>query len=67
VRTLAEIGVDYVQGWAVARAQAPEKLLEARSSASFITDPQVARLVDGLAGGADFLLSVAEEGLTGLH
>ncbi|MCS0607509.1 EAL domain-containing protein [Massilia solisilvae] len=53
VRTLAEIGVDYVQGWAVARSQAPERLLEARSSASFITDGQVAQLVRCLDAGVD--------------
>jgi diguanylate cyclase (GGDEF)-like protein len=51
VRTLAEIGVDYVQGWAVARAQAPERLLQGSSSASFIEDPEVAELVRCLDGG----------------
>jgi diguanylate cyclase (GGDEF)-like protein len=52
VRTLAEIGVDYVQGWAVARAQAPERLLTAASSAAFIKDAEVAELVRFLDGGA---------------
>ncbi|MFC0250294.1 EAL domain-containing protein [Massilia consociata] len=41
VQTLAEIGVDYVQGWAVARSLPPERLLQARSSADFITDADV--------------------------
>ena len=45
VRTLADIGVDYVQGWAVARSMDPERLLEASSSASFIKDEQLAKLV----------------------
>ncbi len=49
VRTLAEIGVDYVQGWAVARAQAPERLLQAQSSADFIDDPDVSDIVRCLA------------------
>jgi EAL domain-containing protein (putative c-di-GMP-specific phosphodiesterase class I) len=49
VRTLAEIGVDYVQGWAVARAQAPERLLQVKSSADFIEDPEVADIVRCLA------------------
>jgi diguanylate cyclase (GGDEF)-like protein len=44
VRTLAEIGVDYVQGFAVARSQAPERMLTAASSASFIEDEQLALL-----------------------
>lgn len=50
VRTLAEIGVDYVQGWAVARAQAPDRLLQAQSSADFIEDPDVGDLVRCLGG-----------------
>ena len=45
VRTLAEIGVDYVQGWAVARSMDPERMLEASSAASFIKDEQLAQLV----------------------
>jgi diguanylate cyclase (GGDEF)-like protein len=66
VRTLAELGVDYVQGWAVARAQAPEQLLTARSSASFIIDSEVAQLVRALDGGAS-LTDHAQGRLQGLH
>ena len=43
VRTLVEIGVDYVQGFAVARPQSPERLLAASSSASFIEDEELVR------------------------
>jgi len=52
VQTLAEIGVDYVQGWAVARSQPPERMLAAGSSASFITDPQLLELLPTLGNGA---------------
>jgi diguanylate cyclase (GGDEF)-like protein/PAS domain S-box-containing protein len=45
VRTLAEIGVDYVQGYAVARSMLPEKMLTASSAASFIEDPDLVQLV----------------------
>jgi EAL domain-containing protein (putative c-di-GMP-specific phosphodiesterase class I) len=45
VQTLTEIGVDYVQGFVVARPQAPEKLLLAESSASFIQDEALAKFV----------------------
>lgn len=38
VQALAEIGVDYVQGFAIARPQSPESLLHMRSSAAFIAD-----------------------------
>jgi EAL domain-containing protein (putative c-di-GMP-specific phosphodiesterase class I) len=51
VQTLAEIGVDYVQGYAVARSQAPEKMLAAKSSASFIQDEQLLLLVRALGAG----------------
>jgi len=52
VETLAEIGVDYVQGFVVARPQPPERLLEAASAASFIQDEkllQLLQLMDSLA------------------
>jgi len=48
VRTLAEIGVDYVQGFAVARSQSPERMLTAASSASFIQDEELALLAHAL-------------------
>ncbi|TAN56843.1 MAG: GGDEF and EAL domain-containing protein, partial [Betaproteobacteria bacterium] len=45
VESLAEVGVDYVQGFAIAHAQNPEAVLAAQSSASFITDEKVLRYV----------------------
>jgi diguanylate cyclase (GGDEF)-like protein len=53
VRTLAEIGVDYVQGYAIARSQPPEKLLAASSSASFIKGEDVLQLVRTLGASAN--------------
>jgi EAL domain-containing protein (putative c-di-GMP-specific phosphodiesterase class I) len=53
VRTLAEIGVDYVQGYAIARSQAPEKLLAASSSASFIKGEDVLQVVRMLGAPAN--------------
>jgi diguanylate cyclase (GGDEF)-like protein/PAS domain S-box-containing protein len=53
IRTLAGIGVDYVQGYAVARSQLPEKLLAARSSASFIKDEDVLQVVRMLGASAN--------------
>ncbi|MFL6634997.1 MAG: EAL domain-containing protein, partial [Massilia sp.] len=53
IRTLAEIGVDYVQGYAVARSQPPEKLLAASSSASFIQGEDVLKLVRTLGQSAN--------------
>ncbi|MFL6658954.1 MAG: EAL domain-containing protein [Massilia sp.] len=50
VRTLADIGVDYVQGWAVARSMDPAPILTAHSSASFIEDEALRQLVDTLGG-----------------
>lgn len=38
VQTLTDIGVDYVQGFAIARAQSPAKMFTHRSSADFIQD-----------------------------
>jgi diguanylate cyclase (GGDEF)-like protein/PAS domain S-box-containing protein len=53
VRTLAEIGVDYVQGWAISRSQPPEKLLAASSSASFIKSDDVLQVVRTLGASAN--------------
>lgn len=41
VQALAEMGVDYVQGYAIARPQSPQAILAAESAASFITDPKL--------------------------
>ncbi|TFV89715.1 EAL domain-containing protein [Oxalobacteraceae bacterium OM1] len=48
VQTLAEIGVDYVQGYAIARSRPLDEILEAESSASFIKDDALLRLVEAL-------------------
>ncbi|RJG27492.1 putative bifunctional diguanylate cyclase/phosphodiesterase [Massilia cavernae] len=48
VQTLADIGVDYVQGYAIARSMAPERLLTGVSSAAFIDNDDVALLVRSL-------------------
>ena len=45
IEALAEAGVDYVQGWGIARPQLPEQILAAKSSASFIEDEKVALYV----------------------
>jgi diguanylate cyclase (GGDEF)-like protein len=46
VQALAEIGVDYVQGFAVARPMDPALLLQASSAATFISDAELRRFVD---------------------
>jgi EAL domain-containing protein (putative c-di-GMP-specific phosphodiesterase class I) len=62
VEALAQAGVDYVQGFAIAHPQEPAALLAARSSASFITDPDLLRYVrDTLAPAA----AMAELGALG--
>jgi len=53
IRTLAGIGVDYVQGYAIARSQPPEKLLAAGSSAGFIKSEEVQQLVRMLGAPAN--------------
>jgi len=45
LQALYDAGIDYVQGYAVSRPQAPERMLEASSAASFIEDPAIARFV----------------------
>ena len=63
VQTLVEIGVDYVQGFAIARSQPADALLQAVSSASFIRDPALSAYVQNLqphvfeVGGSDIDLA----------
>jgi diguanylate cyclase (GGDEF)-like protein len=45
IEALHRAGIDYVQGYAIARPQRPERLLAAHSAASFIEDAAVARYV----------------------
>jgi diguanylate cyclase (GGDEF)-like protein len=42
VRALAEIGADYVQGYAIARPLEPDRLLQSSSCAEFIEDERLA-------------------------
>lgn len=53
VQTLVDIGVDYVQGYAVTQPLPPASLLSATSSASFIQDPTLRQFLDQL--GPQFL------------
>ncbi|PFH04411.1 diguanylate cyclase (GGDEF)-like protein [Collimonas sp. PA-H2] len=52
IEALAKLGVDYVQGFIVAKPQSPDAILLARSAASFIVDPDVARFVAERRKGA---------------
>jgi diguanylate cyclase (GGDEF)-like protein len=53
VQTLVEIGVDYVQGYAVARPQTPERILAASSAASFIQDADLKAYAYSLSAASD--------------
>jgi diguanylate cyclase (GGDEF)-like protein len=46
---LAELGVDYVQGYLIAKPMPGERILEVRSAAAFIEDVQVQAFVSGNA------------------
>ena len=52
VEALCEVGIDYIQGYAIARPQHPYSMLLAESAASFIDNEEVALFVrNSLAGG----------------
>lgn len=51
VEALVEVGVDYVQGYAIARPMAPERILAANSSAELIEEARVASFVLDELGG----------------
>ena len=43
LRALKELGVDYVQGFAIAKPQEARDILAASSAASFVTDAELTR------------------------
>ena len=53
VETLVEAGIDYIQGYVVARPQPPEAILAAKSTADFIQDERLRQYVRGLTDGAE--------------
>lgn len=70
VQTLTEIGVDYVQGYVVARPQMPQSLLEAESSASFVVDEDLKQFLSLLGKAENTLTQVDlfdQTGLQSLH
>ncbi|MFY9327397.1 MAG: EAL domain-containing protein [Georgfuchsia sp.] len=57
IKAMQEVGITYIQSYAIARPQMPESILAAKSSADFIQDPLIEEYVKKyLAGGADDLL-----------
>lgn len=46
IQALAEAGINYVQGFAVAYPQSPAEILQSRSSMDFVTDPKVRYLLE---------------------
>ncbi|MDX3904632.1 MAG: EAL domain-containing protein [Pigmentiphaga sp.] len=50
LEALAELGVDYVQGWVIAKPMTPDEMLGATSSASFVTDERVRAFVAAASG-----------------
>ncbi len=58
VQTLIEIGVDYVQGYVIARPQHPDALLAVASSASFIVDQDLIAVVSLLGQPEDRIAQV---------
>ena len=51
VETLVEAGIDFIQGYAIARPQSPELILAAQSTAGFIQDERLRQYVRGLPPG----------------
>ncbi len=73
VQALAEIGVDYVQGYAVARPMDPQRLLQGSSSASFIQDADLLQLLQTLErdnnplAQLDLMLDAERDGPRKIH
>lgn len=70
IESLAQVGVDYIQGYAVAQPQDPERILRAESSAGFVDDLQLVRFLRDLGTSSAKLESwepAGEQPRIGLH
>jgi diguanylate cyclase (GGDEF)-like protein len=67
VQTLVEIGVDYVQGYAVARPQTPERILAASSAASFIQDADLKAYARALSAASNAISALPAISLASGH
>jgi hypothetical protein len=65
LQTLADLGADYAQGWAIAKPQSPERILAVGSAADFIVDPATLQTVRDCAD--DSRWSSFKERLLPLH
>lgn len=53
VKAMAEVGIDYIQGFCIARPQLPGAILGARSAADFIQDPAIEAYVKTVLAGTE--------------
>ena len=60
LRALKKIGVDYVQGFAIAKPQASDEILGVSSAAGFVESEEVARYIDGW-GRSEVRMEFVEE------
>jgi EAL domain-containing protein (putative c-di-GMP-specific phosphodiesterase class I) len=60
LRALKDIGVDYVQGFVIAKPQESSAILAASSAASFIKDAATQHFVDSLVPDPDQIEDVYE-------
>lgn len=60
VEALAEMGVDYVQGFIVAEPQSPAALLDAESCLSFVTDYRLLRFFQERERGGEMTTSMSD-------
>ncbi|MBL8490857.1 MAG: EAL domain-containing protein [Rhodocyclaceae bacterium] len=52
VRAMAEVGIDYVQGFAISRPVLPDEILARRSCADFVSDPDTRQFLEMLGNAS---------------
>jgi diguanylate cyclase (GGDEF)-like protein len=67
VQTLADIGVDYVQGYVISPSLLPELLLQSPSSASFTQDRALQALADQIQSKSSLPLNVLPSPTSSFH
>lgn len=67
IKALVSAGIDYAQGYGISKPVLPERILQCRSAAEFIEDPEILAYIQQIQSGVDATLSLFDPAEVRLH